>query len=69
FARTLGMRSDPLAATAQIIDLLEAGRCRRIGLGHTQDRWFLFNTGMGMDAVVVHAMEDKRHAGKAATPS
>ncbi|MYR08922.1 diacylglycerol kinase family lipid kinase [Gordonia sp. SID5947] len=69
FARTLGIRSDPLAATAQIIDLLEAGRCRRIGLGHTQDRWFLFNTGMGMDAVVVHAMEDKRHAGKAATPS
>ncbi|WP_124710747.1 diacylglycerol/lipid kinase family protein [Gordonia insulae] len=68
FARTLGIAADPLAATGQIIDLLESGQCRRIGLGHTQDRWFLFNTGMGMDAVVVHAMEDKRHAGKAATP-
>lgn len=69
FARTLGIEANPLEATAQIIELLDAGRCRRIGLGHTQDRWFLFNTGMGMDAIVVHAMEDKRHAGKAATPS
>lgn len=69
FARTLGILADPLAATGQIIGLLESGQCRRIGLGHTQDRWFLFNTGMGMDAVVVHAMEDKRHAGKPATPA
>lgn len=68
FARTLGIEPDPLAATAQLSGLLEGGGCRRIGLGHTRDRWFLFNTGMGMDAVVVHAMEDKRHAGKAATP-
>ncbi|MFW0784174.1 diacylglycerol kinase family protein [Gordonia sp. CPCC 206044] len=68
FARTLGIQADPLAATGQIIELLESGQCRQIGLGHTRDRWFLFNTGMGMDAVVVHAMEDKRHAGKPATP-
>ncbi len=69
FARTLGIDPDPLLATRQIIELLDAGASRRIGLGHTDDRWFLFNTGMGMDAVVVHAMEDKRHAGKAATPA
>ncbi|GAB88563.1 hypothetical protein GORHZ_028_00270 [Gordonia rhizosphera NBRC 16068] len=69
FARTLGILGDPLAATAQLIELLEAGECRSIGLGHTADRWFLFNTGMGMDAIVVHAMEDKRHAGKSATPA
>lgn len=69
FARTLGIAADPLAATSQIIALLDSGQRRRIGLGHTQHRWFLFNTGMGMDAVVVHAMETKRHAGKAATPT
>ncbi|MCH5645064.1 MULTISPECIES: diacylglycerol kinase family protein [unclassified Gordonia (in: high G+C Gram-positive bacteria)] len=68
FARTLGIDADPLAATRQIIGLIDSGQCRRIGLGHAADRWFLFNCGMGMDAVVVHAMEDKRHAGKAATP-
>lgn len=68
FARTLGILRDPLAATSQITGLMDSGQHRRIGLGHTQHRWFLFNTGMGMDAVVVHAMEDKRHAGKAATP-
>ena len=68
FARTLGIDPDPLQATRQIIDLLDRGRFRRIGLGHAADRWFLFNSGMGMDAIVVHAMEDKRHAGKTATP-
>lgn len=68
FARTLGIDSDPLRATRQLIDLVDASSIHRIGLGHTDTRWFLFNAGMGMDAVVVHAMEDKRHAGKAATP-
>ncbi|GAA1480036.1 diacylglycerol kinase family protein [Gordonia sinesedis] len=68
FARTLGIDPDPLLATRQIIDLVDRRRFRTIGLGHAADRWFLFNSGMGMDAVVVHAMEDKRHAGKAATP-
>lgn len=69
FSRTLGIDPDPLAATRQIIDLLDRGSRRRIGLGHSADRWFLFNAGMGMDAIIVHAMEDKRHRGKAATPT
>ncbi|MDL9936777.1 diacylglycerol kinase family protein [Gordonia sp. ABSL1-1] len=69
FARTLGIDPDPLQATQQIIGLIDGGVRRRIGLGYTADRWFLFNAGMGMDAIVVHAMEDKRHAGKAATPA
>ncbi|MGC5247337.1 diacylglycerol/lipid kinase family protein [Gordonia sp. DT219] len=69
FARTLGIDPDPLQATRQIIDLLDHGSHRRVGLGHSADRWFLFNAGMGIDAIIVHAMEDKRHAGKAATPA
>ena len=69
FARTLGIVGDPLTATQQMIDLLESDQHRTVGLAHTEDRWFLFNTGMGMDAIVVHEMERKRHAGKSATPS
>jgi len=69
FARTFGVNADPLVATRQHIGLLESGQHRSIGLAHTADRWFLFNTGMGMDAIVVREMERKRHAGKAATPS
>lgn len=69
FARSLGIDPDPLKATHQVLGLLDHGTVRRIGLGHAAGRWFLFNTGMGIDAMVVHAMEDKRHAGKAATPA
>lgn len=68
FSRTLGIDADPLQATRQVIELLDVNSHRRIGLGHTADRWFLFNAGMGIDAIIVHAMEDKRHSGKAATP-
>ncbi|NDK89488.1 diacylglycerol kinase family lipid kinase [Gordonia desulfuricans] len=69
FSRTLGIDRDPLRATRQVIELLDRGEHRRIGLGHSADRWFVFNAGMGMDAIIVHAMEDKRQAGKAATPA
>lgn len=68
FSRTLGIDPDPLRATRQVIELLDTHELRRVGLGHCADRWFLFNAGMGMDAIIVHAMEDKRRRGKAATP-
>ncbi|MBX4421724.1 acylglycerol kinase family protein, partial [Mycobacterium tuberculosis] len=48
FARTLGIESDPLLATRQLIDLLHASPDHRIGLGPTVTRWFQFNAGMGM---------------------
>ncbi len=67
FARALGIDRDPIVATAQLIRLLDAGSRRSISLGHTLNRWFLFNAGMGMDAIVVRRMEDKRRAGKRAT--
>ena len=69
FGRTIGINPDPLQATRQVIELLDAGSRRRIGLGHAGHRWFLFNAGMGMDAIIVHAMENKRREGKAATPT
>ncbi|WP_124246812.1 diacylglycerol kinase family protein [Gordonia sp. X0973] len=69
FARALGIDADPLLATAQLITLLESGAQRRVNLGIADDRWFLFNCGMGIDARVVEAMEAKRNRGKAATPN
>lgn len=67
FARALGIDRDPIVATAQLIRLLDAGSRRSISLGYTLNRWFLFNAGMGMDAIVVRRMEEKRRAGKRAT--
>ncbi|MFT4200819.1 diacylglycerol/lipid kinase family protein [Gordonia sp. (in: high G+C Gram-positive bacteria)] len=69
FARALDIDPDPLLATAQLIDLLESGASRTVNLGIVDDRWFLFNCGMGIDAHVVAAMEDKRNRGKSATPT
>ncbi|WP_186349835.1 diacylglycerol/lipid kinase family protein [Gordonia spumicola] len=67
FARALGVSRDPLVATAQLMELLDSGARRPISLGHTLNRWFLFNAGMGMDAIVVRRMEELRHKGKRAT--
>ncbi|MCF8587089.1 diacylglycerol/lipid kinase family protein [Gordonia liuliyuniae] len=67
FARALDISRDPLAATAQLMTLLDSGARRPISLGHTLDRWFLFNAGMGMDAIVVRRMEELRHKGRKAT--
>lgn len=69
FARAVGIEADPLRATGQLIELLQASTKRAVNLGHTDDRWFIFNCGMGIDAMVVREMERKRNAGKAATPS
>ncbi|MFT3717081.1 MAG: diacylglycerol kinase family protein [Gordonia sp. (in: high G+C Gram-positive bacteria)] len=68
FARALGIDRDPIVATKQLIDILDSNSRRPISLGHTLNRWFLFNSGMGMDAIVVRRMEAKRKAGKRATP-
>lgn len=67
FARSLGVRADPLEATGQLLRLLADGERRRISLGHADGRWFLFNSGLGVDAEVVHSIELQRRAGKPAT--
>jgi diacylglycerol kinase family enzyme len=67
FARSLGIKQDPLDAASQLLSLIELRHRRRIGLGHVQDRWFLFNSGMGLDALVVEAVEAHRANGRVAT--
>ncbi|WP_216894145.1 diacylglycerol/lipid kinase family protein [Nocardia alni] len=69
FARSLGIRPDPVAATNQLIDLLSLDKDRRIGLGIADDRWFGFSAGVGLDAEVCAAIDRSRAKGRTATPS
>ena len=67
FARSLGVNRKSDAAVGQLLAGLDAGRRRTISLGHTLNRWFLFNAGMGMDAIVVRKIDEARRNGKPVT--
>ncbi len=68
FARTLGLSRDPVEATSELLDALREGRRRTLGLGRTDDRWFTFCAGMGLDAEVVREVERRRGSGANGTP-
>ncbi|OMC12468.1 diacylglycerol kinase [Mycolicibacter heraklionensis] len=71
FARSLGLAADPIAATNQLIELINrpAGSAwRRIGLIDCGERWSVLNAGMGLDGEVVAAVEAQREKGHAVTP-
>ena len=73
FARTIGVRPDPVDATDQLLDTLRAwdeGHApvrRRAGMGEVNGRRFLFHLGVGFDAAVIDRVERrgvlKRYAG------
>lgn len=67
FARSLGISADPIAATNQLIDLIngyrQQHRWRRIGLIDCGERWSVLNAGMGLDGEVVAAIESQRAKG------
>lgn len=71
FARALGISSDPIEATNQLVDLLTAYRSgtpwRRIGLMDCGERWSVFTAGMGVDGDVVAAVEAQRAKGRKVT--
>ncbi|QPP06659.1 diacylglycerol kinase family lipid kinase [Streptomyces bathyalis] len=78
FARALGLPNHAVEATGQLLDAIESGRERTIGLGlasgvpDTEDaclrpRWFTFCAGLGFDAGVVGRVEQKRELGKRST--
>jgi len=71
-ARSLGISKDPIAATNQLIQLLDDYRrhqtWRRIGLIDCGERWAVLNAGMGVDAEVVAAVEAQRDKGVKVTP-
>lgn len=69
FARALGISADPLEATQELLEAIAADSRRTVGLGHTGERWFTFNAGLGWDAEVVRTVEEHRRNGKAASPA
>ena len=56
-ARSLGMPTDPIDATAFLASRLRSGTRRRINVGRIDSRYFLFSTGIGLDAEVVKRVE------------
>ena len=71
FARALGISPDPIEATNQLVDLLDAHRrgiaLRRIGLMDCGERWGVFTAGLGVDGDVVAAVEAQRDKGRKVT--
>ncbi len=56
-ARSLGVPMDPVEATAYVASRIRSGSIRRINVGRVNSRYFLFSTGMGLDAEVVRRVE------------
>lgn len=69
FARSLGLPNDPVAAANELIGLIEAGRTRRVSLGHGDGRWFILNAGVGLDADACAAIDAGRSGGRPVTPN
>lgn len=67
FARTLGLPADAEGAVRQVLDAIEAGRKRTVGLGVAGERYFTFSVGLGLDAEVIADMDRQRARGRRAT--
>ncbi len=59
FARILGLPDDSVEATSTILDAIDRGAIKRIGLGAVEGRYFLFHCGIGFDAAVVEQVEKR----------
>jgi len=67
FARTLGLPPDAAGAVHRILDAVEAGTRRTIGLGLAGDRYFTFSAGLGWDAEVIADVDRRRASGRRAS--
>ncbi|MFP8906269.1 MULTISPECIES: diacylglycerol/lipid kinase family protein [Streptomyces] len=78
FARALGLPNDAVEATGALLDALNSGSERTVGLGlaagtpgtddaEVPSRWFTFCAGLGFDAGVVGRVEQKREGGRRST--
>lgn len=56
-ARALGVPRDPVEATAFVASHLKSGTRRLVNAGKLNERFFMFNAGMGLDAEVVRRVE------------
>jgi diacylglycerol kinase family enzyme len=57
YARTLGYPNDAIDAANMLVGSLARRSIKRVGVGTTNRRPFLFNTGIGFDAAVVRRVE------------
>ncbi|MEU3457997.1 diacylglycerol kinase family protein [Micromonospora sp. NPDC006766] len=69
FARALGLPREWPDGTSMILEGLRLGRSRTIGLGRADDRYFTFCAGFGIDAAVIHRVEQARLRGRVSTPT
>jgi diacylglycerol kinase family enzyme len=69
FARALGLPSGWAEGTSVILEALQEGRRRTVGLGRADDRYFTFCAGLGIDAEVVRRVEQSRRRGATARPA
>jgi diacylglycerol kinase family enzyme len=69
FARALGLPRDWPDGTSMILEGLRLGRYRTIGLGRADHRYFTFCAGFGLDAAVIHRVEQARRRGRVSTPA
>jgi diacylglycerol kinase family enzyme len=69
FIRALGLASDPVDATGELLAALARDSSRPVGLGRAGDRYFCINAGLGLDAEVVRVVEGLRARGRTATPA
>ncbi len=57
YCRMLGIPTDVVDATEQLLRLADDWRPRRLDLAQVNDRWFLFSAGLGLDASVVERVD------------
>lgn len=69
FARALGLPREWPDGTSMILEGLRLGRSRTIGLGRADDRYFTFCAGFGIDAAVIHRVEQARKRGRVSSPA
>ncbi len=61
FAKLLGIPGDMLDATEHLLGLADDWRERRVDLGVVNGRCFTFNSGLGLDAMVVEQVDSNPH--------
>ena len=57
FARAIGFSNDAIEALGELLISLENKSFKKIGVGKVNDRIFLFNAGLGLDAEVIARVE------------
>src|SRR5215210_4878060 len=61
FCRTLGIPADVVDATEHLLALADDFRPRRVYLGRVDERYFVFASGIGLDASVVERVDSRPH--------